>query len=144
MDMKYLRILLALALVLGTGQALGQDADPDDAMEATMRLMGKAEAELPDAVTKEIKLPDSLLTRNPDSPAIKNENEDGAKGHETANANRERREDGLDKTAEAREKGAEMSEKAKEDRENYGRSEDHPEPPDVPGPPDGTTNGPPG
>jgi hypothetical protein len=129
MRTKYFQTLLALAMLLGTGNALAQDAD--DEMEATMRLMGKAEAELPDAVTKEITLPDSLLARDPESPAVEN----SAKGHDTANENRLRREEGLSNAEEAREDGAEMSEQAKENRENHGRSEDHPTPPENPGPP---------
>ena len=114
----YFQTLLALAMLLGTGNALAQDAD--DEMEATMRLMGKAEAELPGVVTKEIKLPASLLTRDPESAAIEN---------------RLRREEGLRKAVEALTKGAEMSAEAKEDRENQGRSEDLPTPPENPGPP---------
>jgi hypothetical protein len=129
MHVKYFHTLLAMAMLLGTGNALAQDTD--DEMEATMRLMGKAEAELPDAVTKEIKLPDSLLKRDPESADIEN----SAKGHETANENRLRREAGLSNAEEAREHGAEMSEQAKENRENQGRSEDHPTPPENPGPP---------
>jgi len=129
MRTRYFQTLLTLAMLLGTGSALAQDAD--DEMEATMRLMGKAEAELPNAVTREIKLPDSLLTRDPESPAIEN----SAKGHETANENRLRREEGLSNAEEARDHGAEMSDQAKENRENHGRSEDHPTPPENPGPP---------
>ena len=129
MRARYFQTLLTLAMLLGTGNALAQDAD--DEMEATMRLMGEAEAELPDAVTKEIKLPDSLLTKDPESADIEN----SAKGHETANENRLRREEGLSNAEEAREHGAEMSEQAKENRENHGRSEDQPTPPENPGPP---------
>jgi hypothetical protein len=137
MQMKNFKILMALAVVLATSQALAQDVDSDDEMEATMRLMGKAEAELPYAVIKEIKLPDSLLVRDPDSPAIAN----SAHGHATANENQLEHEEGLATADEARERGAEMSEQAKENQENHGRSEDRPEPPT---PPSGPPNGPPG
>ncbi len=132
MDIISFRMMLALVLVLGTGHSLAQDTDEE--MEATMRLMGNAEAELPHAVIKEIKLPDSLLERNPESPAVDavDASEDG---HTNANENRERREAGLTNADGAREHGAEMSEQATEDRENRGRSEDPPGPPDNPGPP---------
>jgi len=129
MEKKSFQIVLALAMLLGTGNVFAQDAD--DEMEATMRLMGKAEAELPAAVTKPIKLPDSLLTRNSESAAIEN----SADGHKAATEARKHREDGLRKADEARTQGAEMSEEAKEDRENQGRSENHPTPPENPGPP---------
>jgi hypothetical protein len=125
----YLQTLLTLTMLLGTVTVFAQDAD--DEMEATMRLMGKAEAELPDAVTKPIKLPDSLLTRDPDSAAIEN----SADGHKAATVAREHREEGLIKADEARERATEMTDNAKEDRENHGRSEDHPTPPENPGPP---------
>ena len=129
MNIISFRIMLALVLVLETGHSLAQDTDEE--MEATMRLMGNAEAELPYAVIKEIKLPDSLLERNPESSAVEN----STKGHETANANKLNREAGLTNADLAREHGAEMSEQATEDRENRGRSEDPPGPPDNPGPP---------
>jgi len=108
----------------------------DDDAEATIRLMGAAEAELPDAVTKEISLPEHLLQRAAeDQPAAV---EHAQKGLDNANANREKqnRLDGLAKAEAARERGAEMSEKANENRENHGRSEDPPGRPDNPGKPD--------
>ena len=137
MQMKNFKILMALAVVLATSQAFAQDADGDDEMEATMRLMGKAEAELPYAVIKEIKLPESLLLRDPESPAL----EHSANGMENAHKRLLRREEGLTKADEARQQSAEMSEQAKENQENHGRSEDRPEPPT---PPSGPPNGPPG
>ncbi len=129
MDIISFRIMLVLVLVLETGHALAQDTDEE--MEATMRLMGNAEAELPEAVIKDIKLPESLLVRDPNSPAVEHSED----GHINANENRERREAGLTNADLAREHGAEMSEQATEDRENRGRSEDPPGPPDNPGPP---------
>ena len=50
---------------------------------------------------------------------------------------------GLDQADLARDRGADMSQKAAEDRENLGRSDDHPEPPENPGAPDDLP-GPPG
>ena len=97
--------------------------------------MGAAEAELPDAVTKEISLPDSF---SEDSAAAEN----AARGLEQANRNRMRREEGLSKADDAREHGADMAEQAKENRENRGRSEDRPERPEVPETPG--PQGPPG
>ena len=129
MNIISFRIMLALVLVLGTGHSLAQDTDEE--MEATMRLMGNAEAELPYAVIKEIKLPNSLLDRDSESPAVDNSED----GHLSANENRKRREVGLTNADLAREHGAEMSEQATEDRENRGRSEDPPSPPENPGPP---------
>ena len=123
----------AATVILSFGNTSAQDSN-DDA-EATIRLMGAAEAELPDAVTKEISLPVSVAE---DSAAVEN----AATGLQTANENRMRREEGLTKADEAREMGAEMAEEAMENRENRGRSEDLPERPDTPQPP--TPPGPPG
>lgn len=119
----------------GCGSAWAQDDAGSDEAETTIRLMGAAEAELPDAVTKDIALPASLSV---DSAAV----EKAQAGMDTANENRQRREAGLATADEARRRGAEMAEEARENRENRGRSEDHvpdgtPEPPDNPGPPNG-------
>lgn len=119
-------LLGTATLFLGVNTAWTQDAD--DEAEATIRLMGAAEAELPDAVTKEISLPEAL---SEDSAAVEN----AAKGLESANQNRERREQGLSRADEAREYGAEMADEARDNRESRGRSEDRPEPPGPPGPP---------
>lgn len=119
---------LIFILLSGVSSAWAQD----DESETTIRLMGAAEAELPDAVTKEIALPDSVREN---SAAVEN----AQRGLDTANENRKRREAGLATAAEARERGAEMAEDAQENRENRGRSGDRPERPDVPdnpGPPD--------
>lgn len=112
-------------LLLGCGSAWAQEEEA----ETTIRLMGAHEAELPDAVTAEIALPDSVPE---DSAAV----ESAQFGLDTANENRQRREDGLSKADEARERGAEMTEEALQNRENRGRSQDLPTPPDVPSPPD--------
>ena len=129
------RLLIPAAVVL-MGVSAGAWAD-DDGAEATIRLMGTAEAELPDAVTKTISLPDHLLLDSKDQVDTVGK----AKGHEKANERleNEKRKEGLAKAESARERGAEMSEKAKEARENQGRSEDRPDSPgrpDDPGRPD--------
>ena len=131
------RILIPAAVAL-MGVSAGAWAADDDGAEATIRLMGTAEAELPDAVTKQIALPEHLRLEGKDQAAAV----DKAKGHENANGRleNEKRNEGLAKATAAREHGAEMSEKAKEARENQGRSkDDRPEPPgrpDDPGRPD--------
>jgi hypothetical protein len=121
------------AAVALMGVSAGAWAADDDGAEATIRLMGTAEAELPDAVTKQISLPDHLLLEDKDQVAAV----DKAKGHDKANerVENEKRNNGLAKANAARENGAEMSEKAKEARENKGRSEDAPGRPDNPGRP---------
>lgn len=125
-------ILIAAALLLFSGA--GWTAD-DDA-EATIRLMGAAEAELPEAVTKQIEIPRHLLEASEDgqrraveksAQGLVNANERGEKRGQERSEN-----SGQQRAEEARERGAEMSEKAKENRENKGRSEDQPEPPDGP------------
>ena len=130
--MKY-RLTFLAALVLASGPAMSQETESEgDEMEATMRLMGNAEAKLPEAVIKTIELPEALQTKNPDSPAF----DASDSGHAKAEERHARRNDGLDKAELARERGADMSQKAAEDRENLGRSDDHPGPPENPGPPE--------
>jgi hypothetical protein len=119
------------ALLLGFSSAWAQEAGNDENAEATIQLMGNAEAELPDAVTDEITLPDSVPE---DSAAVVN----AQQGLDRANENRARREFGLATAEEARERGAGMAEEAMENRETRGRSENLPGIPDVPdrqGPP---------
>jgi hypothetical protein len=111
----------AVALLMGCGSAWGQE----DEAETTIRLMGAAEASLPDAVTAEIALPDALPE---DSAAV----ESAQFGIATANENRQRREEGLARADEAREQGAQTAEEA---RENRGRSQDLPDRPELPAPP---------
>jgi hypothetical protein len=115
--------IYTVVFLMGFGSAWAQDEG--DEAEATIRLMGAAEAELPNAVTADIALPDSLPE---DSEAVEN----AQAGIDTANENRQRREDGLTTADGARERGSEMAEEALENRENRGRSEDRPETPDVP------------
>lgn len=129
MNMKPYTILVALSVLLTAAPAWAQDDDNDDPTRATIRLMGDAEATLPDAVFKEIKLPESLRE---DSAAA----DAAAKGQETANQNRLEGNQGNARSEAAREKASDMADAAKENRENRGRSGDRPEPPDPPrGPP---------
>jgi len=107
----------------------------DGGAEATIRLMGAAEAELPDAVTNPIKLPDRLL----DVPEAEQVKAVEKASDALANATQHRdagRNGGLDQAAEARMKGADMAEQAKDNRDTHGRS-DPPGPPETPpGPPE--------
>lgn len=121
--------LLIPAAVLLMGVSAGAWAADDDGAEATIRLMGTAEAERPDAVTKTITLPPHLMVEGEDQVAAV---EKAKKGHDKANERLDKREKGQMQADAAREKGAEMSEKANENRENRGRSEDRPDPPGRP------------
>lgn len=120
-------------LLLGFSNAWAQDDGSDDESETTIRLMDAAEAELPNAVTDDIVLPDSV----PEHAAA---HEDAAEGLATANENRKRREDGLATADEARANAADMAEDALENIESRGRADDIleniPGRPDVPEPPD--------
>ena len=130
-----MKIKLSITAMILMGVSTGAWATGDDGAEATIRLMGTAEAERPDAVTKTISLPAHLTVEGDDQLATVEK----AKGHEKANERHDKREQGLTKADDARERGAEMSEKAKDVRENRGRSEDRPDPPgrpENPGPPD--------
>jgi hypothetical protein len=118
-------LVSTVALLLGYNSAWSQEETLDEVTETTIRLMGDAEAELPDAVTREIALPDSVPE---DSEAVLN----AQRGLDQANENRARREIGLATAAEARERGAGMAEEARDNRETRGRSQDLPERPTVP------------
>lgn len=121
-------ILGTTLLLLSFSGAWAQETDEGDEAESTIRLMDAAEAELPDAVTKEITLPDAV---GEDAAAV----EKAARGLDKANEKAERREKGLNRADEAREQGAEMADEARDKRENRGRSEDRPDPPNPPKPP---------
>jgi uncharacterized protein YaiI (UPF0178 family) len=132
-------VVSLICLLLSTSVVLAQDDMDDEVAESTIRLMGAAEAELPAAVTKDIKLPASLSVN---SRAVEN----ASRGQQQAQENRGRREQGLSKADEAREKGKEISEQANQSRENRsrfeeppGRPDELPEMPDRPtGPPEGS------
>jgi hypothetical protein len=104
-------------------------ADNSDA-EATIRLMSKSEAELPEAVTREITLPEHLLAENAEDRGAAVEKAE--QGLMKANERTEHRDAGQDQAEEARDRGTEAKENAKENRGNRGRSEDHPTPPQDP------------
>ena len=123
--MNKMTLIFATTALLASGSGLASD----DA-EATIRLMGRAEAELPDAVTKEITLPAHLLAAKPEDQVAAVEKAE--KGLAKAYERHAHRDQGQDQAADARERGAEMKEKANEDRENQGRSDDHPTPPEAP------------
>ena len=57
MKRKQTAALLITSLLFASSPAWTQDNSGDDTATATIRLMSNAEAELPDAVMKEIKLP---------------------------------------------------------------------------------------
>lgn len=124
--MSQMKIKVSIAAMILMAVSTGAWAAGDDDAEATIRLMGTAEAELPDAVTKTITLPDHLLVESDDQVAAV---EKAQKGHDKANEQRDKQKD---KANAARERGAEMSEKTKETRENNGRAEDRPDPPNRP------------
>lgn len=124
------KILIPAAVALMAISSTAWTAD-DDGTEATIRLMDSAEAELPDAVIKQISLPDHLRVERKDQAATV----DNARGHGKANERLEnqKRNEGLLKATAAREHSADMSEKAKEVRENQGRANEHrPDPPNRP------------
>ena len=121
--------VLCLLVSVSIVHAQDVDTEAEDPAETTIRLMGVAEAELPEAVTKEIKLPPAAIEN---SAAIKN----AERGLATADENRDRRENGLSRADEAREHGEAIADEAAQIRENRGRSDDRPSPPEPPnGPP---------
>lgn len=130
MNNKFLLVGIT-ALLLSFSGVRADDPDDGERAESTIRLMGEAEAELPDAVTRVIALPAAV---SEDSAAVENAAKQ-LKGLKKANERLERREEGLSKADDARDRGAEMANEARDNRENRGRSEDRPEPPNPPGPP---------
>lgn len=130
MDEKWTRFVIA-ALILGAGSVLADEpvVEEQDPAEVTIRLMDASEAHLPDAVTAEIPIPESMP-------------ENAAFGIEKANDARSRRETGLSRAQSARDNADNMAEEARENRENRGRSDDVipdnvPERPDRPQSPGG-------
>jgi hypothetical protein len=121
--------VLCLLMSVSIVRAQDVDTEAEDPAETTIRLMGVAEAELPEAITKEITLPPAAIEN---SAAIKN----AERGLATADENPDRRENGLSRADEARERGEAMADEAAQNRENRGRSDDRPSPPEPPnGPP---------
>ena len=137
MKTKRLTFVTLTAAALLLFSSAGWTAD-DDA-EATIRLMDTAEADESEAVTKVLAIPVHLMQEASQTGqakaiekaenALKNAAEQGEKkGFDRVGM------PGRGRTEDARDRNAEMSEKATENRENRGRSEDRPEPPE--GPPD--------
>jgi len=127
-------IILASAALLLLSAAGSARAD-DDGAEATIRLMGKSDIDLPEAVTKELKLPAHLLDVPPEEQVKAVEK--AQKGLENANEKRHQGQgqgNGQQQADDARNRGAEMSEQAKNNREDKGRHDDPPGPPEDPNP----------
>ena len=128
MKPKYAVSIAAIMLLFSFSLALADDEKAGDELDATMRLMDDAEAESPEAVTRPIQLPEHLRI---DSVAA----DKNANGLEAANAGGENSTPGRDTADAARERAHGMSEAAKDNRENRGRSEEFPDPPNQPDPP---------
>ena len=113
-----------LAVCLSAGTAWAQE---DDDAETTIRLMGVAEAELPDVVMNEITLPDAA---KPNEAAV--DKLEAALAHAGPGNLPEQ-----SRAEEALERAKATVQEARANRENRGRGEDMPGPPeDRPGPPD--------
>lgn len=122
MNSKLIVTTAGVFLMLLGHQVSAQDVAAD---EPTMRLMGNAEAALPDAVTKIIMLPADLVEN---AAAV----DHAENSHSVANENRSRREAGLTTADVARNRAKEMTEAAQDDRETHGRSDELPDPPQRP------------
>lgn len=120
--MKFSAFLVMAVLLVGN-PAWTQEEDNDDPTRATIRLMGDAEAKLPAAVFKEIKLPETVKE---DTAAAS----EAAKGLDKANSNRLEGNRGQSQAEAAREKAKGLANSAQENRENRGRSGDRPNPPE--------------
>jgi hypothetical protein len=124
LGLSFACVLLSASVVL----AQDEDAEAPDPAESTIRLMGTAEADLPGAVTREIRLPEAVREN---AAAV----EKAQRGLENARDNRDNgREQGLSQADQARDRGADMAEEARQNRENRGRFEDRPTPPERPQP----------
>ena len=140
--MKYKTLILAFMVAMAFSHS-GWTAMDDDDAEATIRLMGTAEAESPDDVMRVISLPQHLLDEAMEDQVKAVDKAD--KGLKNATENVKKHTDhASEQGQEARERGQEMSERANENRENQGRSKDRPDPPgrpDNPGQPDNPGGG---
>ena len=132
--------LLMPAMIALMGLSAGAWADkpepgePDDGGEVTMRLMPPSEADLPDAVTKRIALPELVLENATANEKVKNAREALQKAEQRGTDGREH---GWEHANSARENAQDMADNAKSNREARGRSDENrpqrPEPPDSPG-----------
>lgn len=126
---------ISMAFLLTSGSVNAQDTDENvgDEGELTMTLIPDANADLPEAVTRMIELPESASDEG---------RANSAGGLETANDARTRRQAGLDTANDAKERGrefgADMAEAAQNNRANAGRgaTPDRPNFPDLPDLPD--------
>jgi hypothetical protein len=135
MKTKRLTFVTLSAAALLLFSSAGWTAD-DDA-EATIRLMTTAEADEPEAVTKQLAIPEHLLN-NASDEGVKRAVENSANGLANAASRGEKKgfehagSRGQERSEDARENKSEMSEKTRETRENEGRADDRPEPPETP------------
>jgi hypothetical protein len=104
--MKQLLLVTAFALALAGTSALADDGDADDGLDVTITLMPE-DADLPDAVTAAIELPQDEEGPIPNEEGV----EHSADGLETANLARE----------DGRAFGEATAASADENRENLGR-----------------------
>jgi hypothetical protein len=117
---------ISMAFLLIAGAVNAQDTDEG---ELTMTLIPDANANLPEAVTRMIELPESASDEG---------RANSAGGLETANDARTRRQAGLDTANDAKERGrefgADMAEAAQNNRANAGRgaTPERPNFPDLP------------
>ena len=130
MNRNFALIGIAVSLMSSSGAWAGGH-------DTTIRLMGPANAELPEAVTNEISLPAALSVNSVagDKAVAGVKAKDGL---DTANENRMKRR--LETAELARDSAAEMVYGAAQSRDNNDRSggrSDPPERPDTPGPPEG-------
>lgn len=124
--MRWMRVMGATCLswVIASGSVLAQDVDS----ELTMTVIPDA-ADLPAVVTEAIVLPDTAAEEAAAGVEIANENrvEAAARREEALLQAQQNRQAGLDRAAEARargaELGAELSEDARGNRENFVRGE---------------------
>ncbi len=125
MKFRHTVALFGVALVLSSGPAWTDETDDDESATATIRLMSNSEAQLPEAVTNPIKLPDKAA-EHPEAVA------NSETGITTANTNRLIGNQGIDQAEEAQQRRLEMTDAALEAQENMGRSDNPPGPPDRP------------
>lgn len=125
MKFRHTVALFGTALVLSSGPAWTDEPGDDDHAKATIRLMSNSEAQLPEAVTNPIKLPDKAA----EHPEAVTNSEHGLR---TANTNRLIGNQGIEQAEEMHQRGLEMTDAAQEAQENMGRAENPPEPPNRP------------
>ncbi len=119
-SVKFLSVL-SLAFLLSAGSAYAQATDENggDEGELTITLIPDPEADLPEAVTKQISLP---LPNASDA-----DNENSADGRAIADGRLVRRQDSLDTATDARNRGSEfgadMAADAQLNRENFSRGD---------------------